>query len=123
MTSVKAALEAETGKRLWITLEGDEQVTIGHANGGGKSPPDYDLGAILSSSSLEDIADRHAALTYTDGNFRLMMLDGHQVWIGPYELRPGRFFRVVDKDVLKFGPTRLTLRTFADVAKIDEQDR
>jgi hypothetical protein len=50
MTKVKAVLEGENGKRLWIELDSDEQVTIGHASGGGTSAPDYDLGAIQSSS-------------------------------------------------------------------------
>lgn len=113
MAEVKAALETANGKRLWIELDSDKFVTIGHANDDRTLQPDYDLDTILPTANLDEIGARHAALTYRNGDVHLSMLDGHQVWIGPYELRPGLSFRVVDKDMLKFGTVKLTLRLIA----------
>jgi hypothetical protein len=114
MTKARAALVAPNNERLSIELDDEEQVVIGYGPDTGamtSERPDYDLAKILSPGLADGVAVRHAILTCKNGNFSLKMVDGHKVWIGQYELRPGRFFRVVDGDLLGFGTARFSFST------------
>jgi hypothetical protein len=126
MSKAKACLVAPSGKRVCMELDNDEHAIIGHANHDHIMPPDCDLGTFLSVEGMNSVKNKHAALTYREQGFRLEMLDDGKVWIGPYELHPGRSFRVVDGDVLKFGDAELTLRIYPASEPQDEpedQDR
>jgi hypothetical protein len=114
MTKARAALVAPNHERLEIELDDEEQVVIGYGSDTSATTserPDYDLGKIISPGLLDGVTARHAILTCRNGNFSLKMVDGHKVWIGQYVLQPGRFFRVVDGDLLGFGTARFSFST------------
>jgi hypothetical protein len=114
MTKARAALVAPNHERLWIELDDEEQVVIGCSSDTSATTPerpDYDLARILSPGGADGVALRHAILTCRNGDFLLKMVDGHKVWIGQYVLQPGRFFRVVDGDLLGFGAARFSFST------------
>ena len=80
-----------------------------HANAKASGWPDYDLGAILPPDKLEDVARRHSILTYKERDFWLKSLDEREIWIGPYVVPPGFFYRMFDGDTLRFGQAALTV--------------
>jgi hypothetical protein len=111
MTKAKAILKAVNYRRMSIELGDEEQVVIGtvkDAEVTTSERPDYDLGTILPSDRLEDVARRHAILTYKEGDFWLKSLDEHKTWLGPHVLTPGFFFRMFDGDAIRFGRAELT---------------
>jgi hypothetical protein len=112
MTKARAILESSCGEYLSIELDDEEQVIIGcykPANAQASEWPDYDLRAILPPDKLEDVARRHAILTYKEGDFWVKSLGEHAIWLGPYVVTPGFFFRMFDGDTLRFGQTALTI--------------
>lgn len=112
MTKARAILEASHGGYFSIELDDEEQVIIGYyknANAKASEWPDYDLGAILPPDKLEDVARRHAILTYKEGDFWVKSLDEHEIWFGPYVVTPGFFYRMFDGDMIRFGQAALTV--------------
>ncbi len=106
MQKLKAAMIGPQGDRLWIELEEEQKVTLGHsAKAGAKAsePTYYGLEEILPDDELQKVKGEHATLTFQEGDFWLENLNQRKVWVNKYALRPDQPFRLVDQDVIRLG--------------------